>query len=300
MFEGFESGRIAVDGVEIAYVAAGAGEPLLMLHGFPQTKALWARIAPELVALRYRVICADLRGYGASDKPPARADLTNYSFRAMAADQLGLMKTLGHGRFHLVGHDRGARVAHRLALDHPAAVASVTLMDIVPTAVMLGDLRREVAQSYWHWFFLAQPAPFPERMIEANPDLFCETCLFGWGTAVLRDFDAEQLAAYRASWHDAKAIAGGCNDYRAALAVDLAHDLAEQGRRISAPALILYGATGAMAKLYDLPATWADRCTTMDARALPGGHFFPDTAPVEVTEQVAAFLGRHPFTPVSE
>ncbi|MBY5318530.1 alpha/beta fold hydrolase [Rhizobium leguminosarum] len=300
MFEGFEGGRIAVDGVEIAYVAAGAGEPLLMLHGFPQTKALWARIAPELAALGYRVICADLRGYGASDKPPARADLNNYSFRAMAADQLGLMKTLGHGRFHLVGHDRGARVAHRLALDHPAAVASVTLMDIVPTAVMLGDLRREVAQSYWHWFFLAQPAPFPERMIEANPDLFYETCLFGWGAAGLRDFDVEQLAAYRVSWHDAKAIAGGCNDYRAALAVDLAHDLAEQGRRISAPALILYGATGAMAKLYDLPATWADRCTTMDACAVPGGHFFPDSAPVEVTEQVAAFLGRHPFTPVSE
>ncbi|MBY5716086.1 alpha/beta hydrolase [Rhizobium leguminosarum] len=300
MFEGFESGRIAVDGVEIAYVAAGAGEPLLMLHGFPQTKALWARIAPELVALGYRVICADLRGYGASDKPPARADLTNYSFRAMAADQLGLMKTLGHERFHLAGHDRGARVAHRLALDHPAAVASVTLMDIVPTAVMLGDLRREVAQSYWHWFFLAQPAPFPERMIEANPDLFYETCLLGWVAAGLRDFDVEQLAAYRASWHDAKAIAGGCNDYRAALAVDLAHDLAEQGRRISAPALILYGASGAMAKLYDLPATWADRCTTIDARAVPGGHFFPDSAPVEVAEQVAAFLGRHPFTPVSE
>lgn len=295
MFEEFESGRIAVDGVEIAYVAAGAGEPVLMLHGFPQNKALWAPIAPALVARGYRVICADLRGYGASGKPPARSDLANYSFRAMASDQAGLMRALGHERFHLVGHDRGARVAHRLALDHPAAVASVTLMDIVPTAVLLSDLRKEVVQSYWHWFFLAQPAPFPERMIEANPDLFYETCLFGWGAAGPADFDAEQLAAYRDSWHDPEAIAGGCNDYRAALAVDLADDLVDRGKRLSAPALVLYGASGAMAKLYDLPATWADGCTTMEARAIEGGHFFPDSAPGAVAEQVAAFLSRHPL-----
>ncbi|MGO7335637.1 alpha/beta fold hydrolase [Rhizobium leguminosarum] len=299
MFEGFESGRIAVDGVEIAYVAAGAGEPVLMLHGFPQTKALWARIAPALVGRGYRVICADLRGYGASGKPPAQPDLANYSFRAMAADLAGLMRALGYERFHLVGHDRGARVAHRLALDHPAAVASVTLMDIVPTAVLLGDLRSDVAKSYWHWFFLAQPAPFPERMIEAKPDLFYETCLFGWGAAGPADFDAEQLAAYRASWHDVEAIAGGCNDYRAALTVDLAHDLADQGERISAPALILYGASGAMAKLYDLPATWEDRCTTMEARAIKGGHFFPDSAPGEVAEHVAAFLSAHSLSDVA-
>jgi len=299
MFEDFESGRIAVHGVEIAYVAAGAGEPVLLLHGFPQTKALWARIAPDLVARGYRVICADLRGYGASDKPPAQPDLANYSFRAMAADQAGLMRALGHERFHLVGHDRGARVAHRLALDHPAAVASVTLMDIVPTAVLLGDLRKEVAQSYWHWFFLAQAAPFPERMIAANPDLFYETCLFGWGAAGQQDFDADQLAAYRASWHDPEAIAGGCNDYRATLAVDLGHDLADQGKRLSAPALILYGASGVMAKLYDLPASWVDRCTTMEARAIKGGHFFPDSAPGEVADQVAAFLGHHPLSAVA-
>jgi haloacetate dehalogenase len=293
MFEGFERSRIVVGDVEIACVAAGTGAPVLMLHGFPQTMALWARIAPGLVARGYRVICADLRGYGASDKPSARPDLANYGFRAMAADQVGLMRVLGHERFHLVGHDRGARVSHRLALDHPEAVASVTLMDIVPTAEILSDLRKEVAQSYWHWFFLAQPAPFPERMISANPDLFYETCLFGWGAASPEDFDAEQLAAYRSSWHDAEAIAGGCNDYRAALSVDLADDLADQGQRISAPALILFGAAGAMAKLYDLPSTWAERCTKMEARAIPGGHFFPDSSPGEVIERVAAFLRCH-------
>lgn len=166
-------------------------------------------------------------------------------------------------------------------------------MDIVPTAVLLTDLRKEATQSYWHWFFLAQPAPFPERLIAADPDFFYETCLFGWGAAGPRDFDAEQLAAYRASWHDPEAIAGGCNDYRAALAVDLADDLADEGKRIAAPTLILYGASGVMARLYDLPATWADRCTAMEAEAIPGGHFFPDSAPDEVCARLSAFWERH-------
>jgi len=295
MFEHFETHKVAVGDVEIACVAAGEGEPILMLHGFPQTMALWARTAPELVARGYRVVCADLRGYGASSKPVARPDLSNYGFRAMAADQVGLMQALGHERFHLVTHDRGARTAHRMALDHPDVVASVTLMDIVPTAVMLTEVRRDVAHSYWHWFFLAQPAPFPERMIEADPDFFFETCLFGWGAAGRSDFDAEQLAAYRKAWRDPATIAGLCNDYRATLTVDLADDLSDSGRRISAPALILYGASGAMAKHYDLPATWVDRCTVMEAFAIPGGHFFPDSEPGEVIERVTAFLARYPL-----
>lgn len=295
MFENFERHLVAVNDVEIACVTAGEGEPILMLHGFPQTMALWSRIAPSLVARGYRVVCADLRGYGASSKPPAQTDLANYGFRTMALDQLELMRTLGHECFHLVGHDRGARTAHRLALDHPGAVASVTLMDIVPTAVMLTDLRKEVAQSYWHWFFLAQPQPFPEKIIQTNPDFFFETCLFGWGNAGAEDFDAHQLAAYRESWRDAATITGFCNDYRATLAVDLANDLADQGRRILAPAQILYGASGAMAKHYDLPATWLDRCTSMESAAIPGGHFFPDSAPDELVKHVSAFLSRHPL-----
>lgn len=295
MFENFEQHLVTVNGVEIACVAAGDGEPLLMLHGFPQTMALWARIAPRLVERGYRVVCADLRGYGASGKPPARSDLANYGFRAMALDQLELMQMLGHKRFHLVGHDRGARTAHRLALDHPDAVVSVTLMDIVPTAVMLTDLRKEVAQSYWHWFFLAQPQPFPEKVIQADPDFFFETCLFGWGNAGSEDFDAHQLAAYRNSWRDGATITGYCNDYRAALVVDLADDLADQGRRIAAPVQLLYGASGVMAKHYDIPATWKDRCTSLESVAVPGGHFFPDSAPDEVVEHVGTFLSRHPL-----
>jgi haloacetate dehalogenase len=293
MFEGFESLRVTAGELDIACVTAGEGEPVLMLHGFPQNMALWAHIAPALVARGYRVVCADLRGYGASDKPPAQPDLGNYGFRAMASDQVQLMRALGHSRFHLVGHDRGARTAHRLALDHPDTVASVTLMDIVPTAVLLTDLRKEVAQSYWHWFFLAQPAPFPERVIEADPDFFFETCLFGWGAAGAGDFDTQQLAAYRSSWRDPATIAGYCNDYRATLAVDLADDLADQGCRIAAPMQILYGAAGVMARLYDIPATWLDCCTSLEAVAMPGGHFFPDSVPDEVVKQVAQFLARH-------
>jgi haloacetate dehalogenase len=296
MFEGFESLCVTAGELDIACVTAGEGEPVLMLHGFPQNMALWAHIAPALVARGYRVVCADLRGYGASDKPPAQPDLGNYGFRAMASDQVQLMRALGHSRFHLVGHDRGARTAHRLALDHPDTVASLTLMDIVPTAVLLTDLRKEVAQSYWHWFFLAQPAPFPERVIEGDPDFFFETCLFGWGAAGIGDFDGQQLAAYRSSWRDAATIAGYCNDYRATLAVDLTDDLADQGRRIVAPLQILYGATGAMARLYDIPGAWADRCTSLEAVAIPGGHFFPDSTPSEVVKHVAQFLARHPIS----
>lgn len=296
MFEDFERYQIVVNGVEIVCVVKGKGEPVLMLHGFPQNMALWANIAPSLVAHGYQVICADLRGYGASAKPQAQPDLVNYGFKAMALDQVELMRALGHKRFHIVGHDRGARTAHRLALDFPEAVASVTLMDIVPTAVMLNDLRKEVAQSYWHWFFLAQPAPFPERTIQSDPDFFFETCLFGWGAAGPADFDACQLDAYRKSWRDAATITGFCNDYRATLEVDIKDDLADEDLRIVAPVQLLYGASGAMARHYDIPSTWVDRCVSMVSAAIPGGHFFADSEPDEVVKHVVSFLECHPLS----
>jgi haloacetate dehalogenase len=292
MFEGFTTHRIPVEGAEIFCVAGGDGPPVLLLHGFPQTHALWARIAPDLVARGYRVICADLRGYGASTKPQ---DVADCSFRAMAADQVAVMRALGHPRFHLVGHDRGGRTAHRLALDHPEAVATVTLMDIVPTLTMLDDLRTEVAQAYFHWFYLAQPAPFPERMIGADPDFFFQTCLVGWGASRVEDFDPDQMAAYRAAWRDPEGVRGACNDYRATLIVDRANDRADLSRRIEAPALVLYGASGAMARLYDLPATWAPICGDLRAEALPGGHFFPDLHPAETAHAIARFLAAHPL-----
>lgn len=274
-----------VNGQSIAYTTAGNGPPVLLLHGFPQTQAMWHAIAP-LLAKHFTVITADLRGYGASSKP---AQMQDMSFRPMAADQVALMQHLGHDRFHLVGHDRGARTAHRLTLDAPDAVLSLTLMDIVPTHLLLDDLTQEVARAYYHWFFLAQPAPFPETLISHDPDAYFESCLAGWGGG-LDGFDAAARAAYRAAWQDPECIRAMCNDYRAAIDVDFALDAQDLGRRIDAPALVLYGADGVMGKAYDVPGTWADRLADMQSAAIPGGHFFPDTDPTATARALLKFL----------
>jgi len=294
LFESFERKRLSIDGAEVSCVVGGSGPPLLMLHGYPQNLSLWARVAPKL-ATPFTVVCADLRGYGDSAKPQDAADHSNYSFRAMAGDQLGLMRQLGFERFHVVGHDRGGRTAHRMALDHPAAVASLTVMDIAPTYALFMDLDRKFASAYWHWFFLAQPEPFPERMIGADPDFFYETCLFGWGAASAKDFDAEMLASYRKSWRDPGMIHGSCSDYRAAATIDLVHDEADLDRKVECPTLVFYGAKGVMARLFDLPAEWRKRCREVHAAALPGGHFFIDQFPDEVARELLAFLDGRPL-----
>ncbi|MBC7140940.1 MAG: alpha/beta hydrolase [Rhodobacteraceae bacterium] len=286
MIAGFEDGRAAVNGQEIAYSAGGSGPPLLLLHGFPQTRALWAKVAP-LLAPRFTVVAADLRGYGGSSKPQGAG---HYTFREMGRDLFALMSDLGHDRFHLAGHDRGGRTAHRMALDDGARLLSLTLMDIVPTHHLLDHLDRKVAAAYYHWFFLAQPAPFPEAMILADPDRFFEACLLGWGGARLADFDPGQLAAYRAAWRDPATVGAMCDDYRAALRHDFDLDAADLPRRVPCPALVLYGAKGAMAQAYDVPATWADRLTDMRAAAIPGGHFFIDTAPEATARALLDFL----------
>ncbi len=289
MFEGFDDRRESVEGVEIAFWIGGEGPPLLMLHGYPQSRALWARVA-KLLVKDFTLVCADLRGYGDSAKPTPSADCGNYSFRALARDQLGLMRRLGFEKFDLVGHDRGARTAHRLALDAPEAVKKLVLMDIVPTHTMFMRADRHLASVYWHWYFLQQPAPFPERLIAADPDFFFETCLFGWGAASAGDFAPDQLAEYRRCWREAKMIAGSCADYRAAASVDLADDAADLGRKISSPTLVLYGAQGAMAKLFDMAAEWRPFCQDMTAKALPGGHFFIDQHPRQTAAELLAFL----------
>ncbi len=283
--------RIAVNGVEIACSTGGAGPPVLLLHGFPQTRAMWEPIA-ESLARDFHVVTADLRGYGDSSVPGQDdpQDCAAFSFRAMGQDQLSLMRALGFERFHLVGHDRGARVAHRIALDAPERVASLTVMDIVPTHHLLCELTWPVAHTYYHWFFLARPYPLPERMIGADPDAFFESCLGGWGDDGLAAFDPTALEAYRAAWRKPEVIFGMCQDYRAAIAHDLALDRGDLDRRVSCPALVLYGAEGVMARLFDLPATWAGRLAQMQAQSLPGGHFFPDTAPAATADALAAFL----------
>lgn len=287
MIDGFTDGVARPVGGDVAYSIGGTGAPVLLLHGFPQTRAMWARIAPALVAAGRTVVCADLRGYGGSWKPGAVAD---YSFRKMGEEMLALMRGLGFERFDLIGHDRGARCAHRMALDAPGRVSSLAVMDIVPTHLLLSELTQEVATAYYHWFFLAQPEPFPETLIAADPDYYFESCLLGWGAAALSDFDADQLAAYRAAWRDRDTIRGMCNDYRAVLVHDMAIDAADLEAKVSCPVLVLYGADGVMARAYDVGATWAARCTDARAQAIPGGHFFPDGAPAETAAALTAFL----------
>lgn len=286
MIPGFFDHVAEVNGQSIAYSRAGDGPPVLLLHGFPQNRAMWRGIAPDL-AKQFTVIAADLRGYGDSSKPEGVA---NYTFRNMAADQRALMVSLGFDQFHLVGHDRGARTAHRLALDAPRAVQSLTLMDIVPTHLLLDDLHKDVANDYYHWFFLAQPEPFPETLIGQDTDFFYESCLTGWGATDLDDFESEAIYAYRQSWRWPDTVASMCNDYRATLAHDFAHDAADLGRLIKCPAMVLYGVDGPMNKHYDVPATWADRLANMQARGLPGGHFFPDLYPEQTTDVLLEFL----------
>jgi haloacetate dehalogenase len=289
MFENFRSETADVDGINIAFAVGGSGPPVLLLHGFPQNKTMWARVAPQL-ASHFTVVCADLRGYGGSSKPKCLPDRSNYAFRAFAADQLGLMRRLGFERFHVIGHDRGGRTGHRLALDHPGTVQSLTVMDIVPTHAMFMDTNRKVAGSYWHWYFLSQPEPFPERIIGNDPDFFYETCLVGWGAATISDFDPEMLEDYRRSWRDPEMIHGSCSDYRAAASVDLEHDASDIARKVTCPTLAFYGSRGVMAKLFDIPAEWRKRCSVVQEKSLPGGHFFVDQFPDDTAQILLQFL----------
>lgn len=279
-----------LNGQSIAYDITGDGPPVLLLHGFPQTRAMWHRIALDL-ARDFTVVTADLRGYGASSKPENISDM---SFRPMAADQRDLMLSLGFDTFHLVGHDRGARTAHRLALDAPESLVSLTLMDIVPTHHLLDELTQNVARTYYHWFFLAQPAPFPEKLIGHDPDAYYQSCLAGWGGS-LTDFNTDALNAYRRAWRDHNCIRAMCNDYRAALDIDFFLDASDLHSKVKTPSLVLFGKDGIMAKEYDVPATWANRLKNMQSKAMPGGHFFPDTHPEETVAAVRAFLERDAF-----
>lgn len=291
LFSGFERADADVGETQIHYVRAGSGPPVLLLHGFPQTHAMWHAVAPELAG-DFTVVAADLRGYGASSKPQGTEA---YRFREMAVDMVQLMAKLGYDTFHTVGHDRGGRVAHRLTLDFPDAVKSLTVMDIVPTHHLLAHVTKEVAAAYYHWFFLAQPYPFPETLIGHDPDAYFESCLLGWGSATLDNFDAGALGAYRAAWSEPNTIRGMCADYRAALTLDIEDDAKDLSRCVDAPSLVLYGADGVMAKYYDIPETWAPRLSQMTAQSIPGGHFFIDQSPGETAAALGAFLRVQPI-----
>ena len=273
----------------IAYDISGSGPPLVLLHGFPQTRAMWHRIAPDL-AQHYTVICPDLRGYGASAKPDG---VGHYSFRAMGDDIRALLDHLGIARAHIAGHDRGARVAHRFALDSPSRLRTLTVMDIIPTHTLFTRLTHDVANSYYHWFFLAQPAPLPDDMIAADPDSYFEACLRAWGPETAPAFAPEALAAYRTAWRAPGTIRAMCDDYRAAATLDLADDTADLGAQVTCPALVLFAAGGLMDRAFDMEAVWAEKLTSFETQGMPHGHFFPDHAPRQTAERLRAFLAAH-------
>ena len=287
ILQGFTDETVQLNEVAITFSRAGDGPPLLLMHGFPQTRAMWHGVAP-ILAQHFTVVAPDLRGYGDS---PAPDGVDAMSFRNMASDQVALMRQLGFDAFHVVGHDRGARTAHRLCLDHPDAAMSLTVMDIVPTHLLLNELTQQVAKDYYHWFFLAQPAPFPETLIGYDPDYYFERCLLGWGEANLEQFNPAALAAYRKSWRKPETIHAMCNDYRAAIEVDFHHDASDLDRKVNCPSLVLFGANGPMAKSYRVGATWSDRLADFEAKAIIGGHFFPDQNPGDTARELLNFLG---------
>jgi len=288
LFPGFERRRIQVGDIAIQCVSGGQGDPVLLLHGYPQTLSEWALLAP-LLAQRHTVVCADLRGYGDSSKPAGLPDHSNYSFRAMAADQVAVMRALGHERFHVVGHDRGGRVAHRMALDWPAQVRSLAVLDLVPTHALYHQTNKKIAQTYWQWYFLPQPAPYPERLIGADPDYYFESCLVAVGGRGLDGFEPSMLAEYRRCWRDPAMIHASCCDYRAGASIDLEHDEADLHIKLACPTLALWGADGLMRTLMDIEGTWRARCADLRVGTVPGGHWFPEQAAPQTAQALLSF-----------
>lgn len=282
---------IAVNGTKIHLVVReDPGKPvLLLLHGYPQTHAIWHKVAP-LLAADFSLVVPDLRGYGDSGKPPSLPDASNQSKRAMARDMAELMTALGHERFHVAGHDRGARVAHRLCLDHEQRVASACVMDIAPTLTTFAMTDQALATAYFHWFFLIQPPPLPERMIGADPESWLRGCLSRWSMGNDRAFPPEAMAEYLRCFCDAEAIRASCDDYRAAAGIDLAHDRGDAQRRISCPLLALWGAKGFVGRNYDVPALWREKASRVSGTALDCGHFLPEEAPSEVAQRLRQFI----------
>jgi haloacetate dehalogenase len=293
-FEGFEEHRLTVGAVTLRVRTGGRPDapPLLLLHGFPQTHVMWHRVAQRL-APHFRLVLPDLRGYGDSAKPDGGPDHAGYSKRAMAADMAGLMAQLGHERYAVCGHDRGGRVAHRLALDHPQAVSRLCLLDIAPTFDMYGASDMAFARAYYHWFHLIQPAPLPERMIGGCAREYLHAKLGGWGSGGLAHVEPQALDDYERCFCKPEAIHAACEDYRAAAGIDLEHDRVSRaaGQRIACELLVLWGERGVVQRLFDPLALWRAQCSAaVQGHALPCGHFIPEELPDETASELLDFL----------
>jgi haloacetate dehalogenase len=289
MFEGFDRRRIDVGPVEINLVLGGSGSPLLLLHGYPQTHAMWHRVAPAL-AERYTLVAPDLRGYGDSDSPPGDPDHENYCKRVMARDQADVMSALGFDSFYLAGHDRGARVAHRLALDHPTRVRRMALLDIVPTHTAFASVNKDLATASYHWFFLIQPDGLPERMIGNDPEWYLRTKLARW-SRVPGCFTEDAMAEYVRCFSKPSVIQATCEDYRAGASIDLDHDEDDLDSRIACPLLVLWGSTGIMTRLFDPLDVWKQKALDVRGRAIDCGHFLAEEAPDVIVEEFVGFFG---------
>ncbi|MGN9841297.1 alpha/beta hydrolase [Nonomuraea sp. H19] len=291
LLAGFERFEVDVDGVRIAGRSAGSGPPVLLLHGYPQTHVMWHRVAP-ILAERHTVVLADLRGYGGSAKPAAGADHAEYSKRAMAADQVAVMARLGFDSFAAVGHDRGARVVHRMCLDHPARVSRAAVLDIVPTRHVFATVDTAFAMAYEHWFFLAQPPGFPERLIGGDPEFYLRAKLAAW-SAGGHTFDEAAVDQYVTHFRDPAAIAASCEDYRAAASIDLDHDETSYagGDRVTCPLLVMWGTAGFVGRHYDVAAVWRSYATDMSTAAVAAsGHFLAEEAPAATAAALTQFL----------
>lgn len=293
MFDGFEALDVETPRGEIHALVAGSGPPLLLLHGFPQTHLMWHAVAPPL-AERFTTVVADLPGYGDSFRPTPGDDHAAHSKRSLAEDLVAAMERLGHTSFFVAGHDRGGRVAYRMALDHPEAVARLAVLDIVPTGELWSQANDRLAIGYWHWGFLAQPAPLPERLILGDPDGFW---IAGERMGIKpgdERFPDEVVAAYRAQLRDPDTVTAMCEDYRAGATIDRALDEADKGARtIACPVLALWGADGALPIFYDDPLElWRVFAPRVAGRAvMRAGHFIPEDQPREVAAELASFFG---------
>ena len=291
MFDGFETRTLETERGTIHARVGGSGPPLLLLHGYPESHLMWHSCAPAL-AERFTVVATDLSGYGASFRPNPAADHAPHSKRALALDQVQAMASFGHERFAVAGHDRGGRVAYRMALDHPDCVSSLAVLDIVPTAEVWARADDRLAIVYWHWGFLAQPAPLPERLIAADPDAYLEHHLrvIGLGAQPGR-YPETVIAAYRAQLSDPGAVEAICEDYRAGAGIDRQLDEADRGRRIECPVLVLWGTRGALEPLYgDVLAVWRSWARDVRGRGVEASHFLVEDRPDEVAVELAAFF----------